>query len=235
MSETVFIRSLFLSHSLTGFRIQCLQLFAISTLKTSAVIWHLLQMKSLLFIYGYSLTGILFFSLVAFKTFLFMLRVLQYYHLGSTCELISIFPFHYSLCSLKCEDLWISLNSEMSSLSFEYFFTIPFFFWTSYWMYADTSQSTSSRSLSLLFLFFLLFSLCCILVELLIQLSRALYFLQLCQPRIYCVSYSTAYICHVRDFYFICIFLFHFCLYESFSFIYYSHDPKHMYQKTFSY
>lgn len=127
MSETVFIRSLFLSHSLTGFRIQCLQLFAISTLKTSAVIWRLLQMKSLLFIYGYSLTRILFFCLVAFKTFLFMLRVLQYYHLGSTCELISIFPFHYSLCSLKCEDLWISLNSEMSSLSFEYFFHHPFF------------------------------------------------------------------------------------------------------------
>ena len=229
MSETVFIRSLFLSHSLTVFRIQCLQLFAISTLKTSVVIWHLLQMKSLLFIYGYSLTGILFFSLVAFKTLLFMLGVLQYYHLGSTCELISIFPFHYSLCSLKCEDLWISLNSEMSSLSSEYFFHHPFFLFNFLLDVCWHPQSISSKSLPCFSIFFLLFSLCCILVELLIQLSRALYFLQLWQPRIYCVSYSTAYICHVQDFYFICIFLFHFCLYESFSFIYHSDDPKHMY------
>ena len=77
-------------------------------MKTSGVIWHLPQMRSLLFIYRYSLAGILFFSPVVFKTSLYAWS-LQCYHPASTCALISIF-FHCSSCSLKHEDLLISLT-----------------------------------------------------------------------------------------------------------------------------
>ena len=92
-------------------------------MKTSVVIWHLLQMKSLLFICRYSLTGILFFSLVAFKTSLYAWS-LQCYHLASTCALISIF-FHCSSCSLW--RLVNFFNSEMSSVPLWVIFNHPFF------------------------------------------------------------------------------------------------------------
>lgn len=146
-----------MSYSLFGFQIQCLQLFAISTLKTllSCTLASVVDERSLLFISGYSLTGILFFSLAAFKTFLFMPGVLQYYHLWYTCAFISVLLFHYSLCSLKCKDVWISLTLKYLQLLFlNIFFTIPFFFWTFCWVYAEASQSVFSKTLCCFSIFF---------------------------------------------------------------------------------
>lgn len=174
--ETAYIWSLFLSHSLFGLRIQFLQLLAISTLEVLLCYNEasVANKRSVVHLIGIPVTRNSV-SLVAFKSFLLMIQVLQYYHLVSIRVFISVYPLHYSLCSFKCKICEFLLIWKVVML-LEYRFHHPFFFSSEFPLgYMLKLLSLSSMSFPCFSACHLFFSLCCLLGEFPIQLSRAQY------------------------------------------------------------